>query len=89
MAYFGPAKDKPTSDEFPIDSPQGQRHDRLFSQQNQDTSTMASSKSDAGTLAADTSLSQKMLSAVSGSVLTSLLCMPQNILSIALLMLTF
>ena len=60
MAHLGPSQH--ASAESPLDYTQGQRHDRLLSRKN-----------DMSSEPVETSLTQKMMSAVIGSVLTSLL----------------
>ena len=72
MAYFGPAKSSAT--EASDYTSQGQRHDRIHNREDGSTGGPQTTSS----AAIETSISQKMLSAVSGSVLTSLLGMTIN-----------
>ncbi|KAG8630843.1 hypothetical protein KVT40_002462 [Elsinoe batatas] len=71
MAYTE-SSDHPATDNLPH-MPEGQRHDRI-------PSSLESTSSQP----IDTSLSQKMLSAVSGSVLTSLLVTPLDVVRVRL-----
>lgn len=71
MAYYGP----PKSPKAVAPSPsQGQRHDRI------DGDDADSGTAYSGSAAVETTITQKMMSAVSGSVLTSLLGMYQRTL---------
>lgn len=69
MAYFGPPKGSEEPNNY---TPEGQRHDRL-SDDNDDKPSVPITPSGTTSSDVDTSITQKMLSAVTGSILTSLL----------------